>query len=131
MLHHIEIYVRDLIKTREFYDFILPKLGYTIYQEWDKGFSYKSDREYIVFVQVQEKYIEFSYNRCHVGLNHLAFCSDDKSVIDEIIKELKNRKIKLLYNNDYYNSEHNYMIFFEDPDRIKIEIRLESNEHLC
>ncbi len=127
MLHHIEIYVRDLIKTREFYDGILSKLGYKIYQEWEKGFSYKCDREYIVFVEVNDKYKEFDYNRCHVGLNHLAFCCDDKSVIEEIISELTNRKIKFLYDNKYYTSEHHYMIFFEDPDRIKIEIRLDSH----
>ncbi len=124
MLHHIEIYVRDLKRTRKFYDFLLPKLGYSIYQEWDFGFSYKGDREYIVFVEVKDKYKEFNYNRCHIGLNHLAFCTDNKPVIEEIVEELKDRKIKLLYNNDYYNSDNNYMIFFEDPDRIKIEIRL-------
>ncbi len=126
MLHHIEIYVRNLSATRDFYDCILTKLGYKIFQEWDAGFSYKCDREYIVFVQVKAKYKKFDYNRCRVGLNHIAFCSDEKSTIDEIITELKNRNVNFLYDNNYYNSENNFTIFFEDPDRIKVEIRLEN-----
>ncbi len=126
MIHHIEIYVKNLSKTREFYDFILPKLGYEIFQEWDKGFSYKCDREYIVFVEVRDKYIDVSYNRCNVGLNHMAFCCGDKKIIDEIFEELKNRKVEILYDNKYYNFDNDYTIYFEDPDRIKLEITLDS-----
>ncbi len=125
MLHHIEIYVSDLSKTRAFYDFILPKLGYKIFQEWDKGFSYKCDREYIVFVEVRDKYKDSYYNRCNVGLNHLAFCCNDKKIIEEVLAELANRKIKTLYGNKHYNSDDNYTIYFEDPDRIKLEITLD------
>lgn len=45
MLHHVEIYVSDLETSRAFYDFLLTKLGYSLYQEWDKGLSYKKSRE--------------------------------------------------------------------------------------
>lgn len=41
MLHHVEIYVSNLETSRTFYDFLLTKLGYSLYQEWDKGLSYK------------------------------------------------------------------------------------------
>ncbi len=128
MLHHIEIYVRDLEKTRAFYDFLLPKLGYEIYQKWDAGFSYKSDREYIVFVQVKDKYKEVDYNRCCVGLNHLAFSCEDRSIISEILVELEKRKVHMLYDHKYYNFENDFSIFFEDPDRIKLEIRLDTSK---
>ncbi len=126
MLHHVEIYVSDLSKTRKFYDFLLPKLGYKLYQEWQQGFSYKCNAEYIVFVQVRDKYKDVSYNRCHVGLNHLAFKCSSKVLIDEIVDDLKKQNIKMLYNNNHYNEENNYTIFFEDPDRIKLEITCES-----
>ncbi len=105
MLHHIEIYVRNLAAT----------------------ISYKCAREYIVFVQVTEKYKKFDYNRCRVGLNHIAFSCEHKSTIDQIITELKNRQVNFLYDNNYYNSENNFTIFFEDPDRIKVEITLEKS----
>lgn len=41
MLHHVEIYVSNLKTSRAFYDFLLTKLGYSLYQEWEEGLSYK------------------------------------------------------------------------------------------
>lgn len=35
MLHHVEIYVSNLETSRAFYDFLLTKLGYSLYQEWE------------------------------------------------------------------------------------------------
>ena len=43
MLHHVEMNVSNLQQSRDFYDFLLPMLGYELYQQWDKGFSYKVD----------------------------------------------------------------------------------------
>lgn len=41
MLHHIELYVSNLNQSRTFYDFLLPRLDYELYQDWEQGFSYK------------------------------------------------------------------------------------------
>ncbi|SQF67438.1 bleomycin resistance protein [Streptococcus dysgalactiae subsp. equisimilis] len=34
MLHHVGVYVSNLAKSREFYEPLLIKLGYYLYQEW-------------------------------------------------------------------------------------------------
>ncbi|HEM3633881.1 TPA: bleomycin resistance protein, partial [Streptococcus suis] len=47
MLHHVEIYVSDLETSRAFYDFLLTKLGYSLYQEWEAGLSYKKAEQYL------------------------------------------------------------------------------------
>ncbi len=124
MLHHIEIYVKDLQRTRQFYDLLLPRLGYKIFQEFQNGFSYKADTEYIVFVQVQEKYKTNPYNRCNIGLNHIAFKTKQVQTIYEIKKILEANNITMLYNNQYLDSE-SPTLFFEDPDRIKLEITVD------
>ncbi len=121
MIHHIEIYVRDLNRTRKFYDLLLPILGYEIFQEFNSGFSYRCDTEYIVFVEVRDKYKANEYNRCNVGLNHIAFKTENPQTVYKINKILKSNSIKMLYNNKYLDSE-SPTIYFEDPDRIKIEI---------
>lgn len=57
IINHIELYVSDISKSREFYSFLLPILGMEKYQEWDEEFSYKDNNgSYIVFVQTSEKY---------------------------------------------------------------------------
>ena len=99
-----------------------------MFQEWKDGFSYKKDEFYIVFVQTKEKYLNNGYNRCNIGLNHLAFRCQTKDKIDQIRKNLIQRNIVLLYDDQYPyagGAEH-YAVYFEDPDRIKIEICLES-----
>ncbi|MBK0348410.1 VOC family protein [Aerococcaceae bacterium zg-ZJ1578] len=126
-MHHIELYVSNLNKTREFYSWLLIRLGFELFQDWEQGFSYKKGGFYIVFVQTKDKYITNGYNRCNIGLNHLAFSCPNKNKINEIREQLLQRGAILLYDDKYpYASgyEH-YAVYFEDPDRIKIEIALE------
>lgn len=97
-MHHIDIYVSNLDKTKEFYSWILSILGFELFQEWENGFSYKKDEFSIVFVQTKEKYLNNGYNRCNIGLNHLAFRCQTKDKIDQIRKNLIQRNIVLLYD---------------------------------
>ncbi|WP_075620283.1 VOC family protein [Paenisporosarcina indica] len=124
MLHHVEINISDLQQSRQFYEYILPTMGYELYQEWPKGFSYKFGDTYIVFVQTEEKHLETPYHRGRVGLNHLAFHATSRKQIDEITEQLENQNITILYKNrhPYAGGEDYYAVFFEDPDRIKLEI---------
>ena len=126
-MHHIEIYVSNLDKSKEFYSWLLSILGFKLFQEWEQGFSYKKNGFYIVFVQAKEKYLSRGYNRSNIGLNHLAFRCDSKDEIDQIRNLLIQRNIVLLYDNKYPNAggDEHYAVYFEDPDRIKIEICLD------
>ncbi|MDO4432792.1 MAG: VOC family protein [Aerococcaceae bacterium] len=130
MLHHIELYVSDLAKSRYFYDFLLSRLGYELYQDWPDGFSMalyrpqlqamKGDLEplmpfersekgnplrqaehYIVFVQTPTAFLEAGYHRCRTGLNHLAFHGGSRESVDQLRKDLLDRGAKLLYDDRY------------------------------
>jgi len=124
MLHHIEIYVSDLNKTIKFWNWLLTKLDYQVYQKWDKGISWKDKSTYIVFVQANEKYLDIPYHRSRVGLNHLAFCAKSRQQVDDITLELKERGIDILYSDrhPFAGGPSHYALYFEDPDRIKVEL---------
>ena len=126
-LHHIEIYVKDLENSIEFWDWLLLELGYKEYQRWAKGISYIMDEAYIVFVQVEEQYLDIPYHRCGAGLNHLAFCGGGKGFVDEITMKLRQRGVTILYEDKhpYAGGEDYYAVFFEDPDRMKVEITVD------
>ena len=124
-IHHIEIYVSDLKKTAAFWEWLLTeKFSYTIFQKWDCGISFKLSDTYIVFVQTEKKYMDSSYNRKNTGLNHLAFHCSSREFVDTLTKELKEKNINILYSNrhPYAEGEDYYAVFFEDPDRIKVEV---------
>ena len=126
---HIEIYVSDLQRSLDFWGWLLTYLGYELYQQWDQGSSWIKDDTYIVLVQTAEKYLEYPYHRCHTGLNHLAFYADSKEEIDDLTKELQRRGITLLYPERHPRAggDDSYAVFFEDPDRIKLEFVLRSD----
>lgn len=111
-------------RTKHFYDFLLPKLGYQQFQEWEQGFSYKYEDYYIVFVQTRENYNHRQFVRTCTGLNHLAFSIPSKYEVDSLRLELLKAGVTELYPDAYPHAggEKHYAFFFEDPDRIKLEI---------
>jgi catechol 2,3-dioxygenase-like lactoylglutathione lyase family enzyme len=124
LLHHVELYVSELSNTKKFWGWLLEELGYENYQSWEEGNSWKHGETYIVFVQVKEKYKDISYHRCGVGLNHLAFHAESREQVDQLTLRLQELGVKLLYQDrhPYAGGENYYAVFFEDPDRIKVEI---------
>ena len=124
MLHHIEIYVSDLEKSINFWSWFLHELGYELYQEWDKGKSYKLSDTYLVFVQVEKEHFDIPFHRCKAGLNHLAFHAESKKHVDEMTNLLRKRGVKILYEDKhpYAGGNGHYAVYFEDPERIKVEL---------
>ncbi|WP_392391449.1 VOC family protein [Neobacillus jeddahensis] len=124
MLHHLEIYVSNLNKTREFWSWFLEQLGYETYQKWDQGISWKYQQTYLVFVQAEERFMEIPYHRSRVGLNHLAFHAQSREQVDQITAVLKERGVTILYEDKhpFAGGDRHYAVYFEDPDRIKVEL---------
>ncbi|WP_096154848.1 MULTISPECIES: VOC family protein [Bacillus] len=125
MIHHIEIYVSDLKKSRLFWDWLLgEELNYDKYQEWELGVSWKKNETYIVFVQAEAKHLGIPYHRCRVGLNHLAFHAQSKQQVDELTTKLEMKGYTVLYKekHPYAGGPNYYAVFFEDPDRMKVEL---------
>lgn len=124
LLHHVEINVSDLNRSIAFWGWFLEELGYTPFQEWENGKSWKLADTYLVFVQTEERFLDVSYHRSRVGLNHLAFYAESREHVDNITRKLKEKGIKILYEDrhPFAGGKEHYAVFFEDPDRIKVEL---------
>lgn len=123
-LHHVELYVSDLPRSKEFWGWFLGLLGYTVYQEWSEGVSFRLGATYIVFVQTDPRHLDVPYHRCRTGLNHLAFHAASRGEVDEITGLLRERGTTILYadRHPHAGGSDYYALFFEDPDRIKVEL---------
>ncbi len=124
-IHHIEIYVSNLERSIAFWEWLLTvKFDYTLFQKWECGISFMFENTYIVLVQTEQKYLNNAYNRKNTGLNHLAFHCDSREFVDNLTTELKKRNINILYadRHPFAGGEDYYAVFFEDPDRIKVEV---------
>lgn len=86
--------------------------------------SFKLNDSYIVFVQTDAKHMDVVYNRRNTGLNHLAFHCSTRAFVDQLTTELKERGVELLYmdRHPFAGAPNYYAVFFEDPDRIKVEV---------
>lgn len=124
LLHHVELNVADLARSTQFWGWFLTELGYEPYQKWEQGCSWKLGETYIVLVQTPEKYLDVPYHRSRVGLNHLAFHASSKEQVDDITLQARSKGYRILYEDKhpFAGGEHYYALFFEDPDRIKVEL---------
>ena len=123
-LHHVEIYCSDLKKSAEFWGWFLAELGYKELQKWSAGISFILADTYLVLVQADEKHRDQPFHRCRPGLNHLAFHAASRRQVDEITEKLRARGAVVLYadRHPHAGGPDSYAVFFEDPERLKVEL---------
>jgi catechol 2,3-dioxygenase-like lactoylglutathione lyase family enzyme len=123
-IHHVELYVSDLQHSVAFWGWLLGELGYTEYQAWPEGRSWILSGTYIVLVQTPPDQIGAGYHRRRTGLNHIAFQVESRQAVDDFTAQLRERGVEVLYEDrhPYAGGGDSYAVFFEDPDRIKLEI---------
>lgn len=123
-VHHIELYVSNLAASVAYWSWLLDWLGYAPFQTWSGGQSWKLRDTYIVLVQADAAYLTPEYHRKRVGLNHLAFHAGSREEVDELSQMLRGRGVTILYEDRHPHAggPDHYAVFFEDPDRIKLEV---------
>lgn len=123
---HIYLYVPSLDKSYQFYKRLLEYLDYKEAIKEDWGFAFINNGTMIFFEQTPKDYIKHGYHRKRTGLNHLAFRVNSKEEVNKFYQEfLRPNKIATLYDTPKLFPEYAkgyYAVFFEDPDRIKLEV---------
>lgn len=127
-LNHIQINVTNAKISGPFYKEMLTLLGYKVFIEEGWGFGMQDPKNGLVIwiCPIEDKYIDKKFHRKAPGLNHLAFQVESKHDVDKFNTEfvLKN-KITTLYETPKAFPEYSgdyYAVFFEDPDRVKLEV---------
>src|SRR5438445_6224639 len=120
-LEHLDISVSDLERSGAFWAAFLKDLGYREFAKSATGWSWTNDESTVFLLQAESGYLDPPYHRKRVGLNHLAFGVSDRKQVDAMATRLRERNIPLLYGGPR-TGRTTYAVFFEDPDRIKIEV---------
>lgn len=129
-LSHVEIYVSDIRASIDFWGWLLPRFGYDPYQEWELGKSWLHGTSYLTFVQAEDDYRDQPLHRKRPGLNHLAFWAESSEQIGSLTEELRARGVPILYEDRAPDdgAPGPYAVFFEDPDRMKVEVVLREQD---
>jgi len=125
-ISHIVLNVSKLKESVEFYKKVLIPLGFSV-ADYDKNEFYRFTNgidSVIVLSQVEKKYSDMRYHRNAVGLNHIAISVKTKEDVDKFETHLNNLEIKILGEGKTYMDYRKgyYALFFEDFDRIMIEV---------
>lgn len=124
--NHLQIYVADRKVSFPFYKELLTYLGYEVIDDDGVHLGMSNGFMDIWLREVSEEFQANGYHRKNVGVNHFAFSVSEKEDVDKFYREfLVPREIKVLYGSPKLFPEYSekyYAVFFEDPDRIKLEV---------
>lgn len=125
-LSHIQVNVANAGESFPFYRDFLAQIGWEVVDESDEHIGATDGAVTLWLIQAGEKYASDPFHRKHAGLNHLAFVLGDAEEVDAFKKEfLDAQGIPTLYGSPKLFPEYGdgyYAVYFEGPDRIKIEV---------
>jgi catechol 2,3-dioxygenase-like lactoylglutathione lyase family enzyme len=120
--HHMDVYVGDLAGSIAFWGPFLEGLGFAKAADRPAAKSWRGAGAEIFFVQTEPDFVAQGYHRKRIGLNHLAFAVADREELAELQAWLRGRGTRMLYGGEIEETPTQHRLFFEDPDRIKVEI---------
>jgi catechol-2,3-dioxygenase len=125
-LYHIQLNISDAKKSIPFYKDLFNYFEYRIIDESESHLGVSNGTTDFWLIETEKAFKASTFHRKNTGLNHLAFKVENRSDVGKFVEEfLKPRNITPLYNSpkEYPEySENYYAVYFEDPDRIKLEV---------
>jgi catechol 2,3-dioxygenase-like lactoylglutathione lyase family enzyme len=123
--HHMDVYVADLARSAEFWGRLLGRLGWRPRADRPGVKSWTDGTTELFFVQAEPEFVAQGYHRKRVGLNHLALAVGGRADLEAIRALVAEQGARLLYGGEIEETATQHRLFFEDPDRIKVEVLAE------
>ncbi|MGI5492778.1 VOC family protein [Microtetraspora malaysiensis] len=123
MVHHVELWVPDLRRALVSWQWLLEVMGYTPFQEWPEGRSWRLGSAYIVLEQ-SPALTDGRHDRCRPGLNHLAFHIESQVLLDALVEQAPAHGWALLFpeRHPYAGGAQHYAAYLEDADGFEVEL---------
>ncbi|MEU1185168.1 VOC family protein [Streptomyces sp. NPDC005820] len=124
MLHHIELWVPDLARAVHEWGWLLGRLGYEPYQEWDRGRSWRQGTLYVVVEESPALRAATGHDRLRPGLNHLAFHAGSRAQVDALAREAPSHGWTPLFPDRYPHAggPDHYAAYLENTDGFETEL---------
>ncbi|MDC0772858.1 VOC family protein [Streptomyces sp. HD] len=123
MLHHIELWVPNLPRATREWGWLLTRLGYDPYQDWEHGRSWRSGATYLV-VERSPALSGTTHDRTRPGLNHLAFHAGAREELDALAAEAPAHGWTPLFadRHPYAGGPRHYAAYLANADGFEVEL---------
>jgi catechol 2,3-dioxygenase-like lactoylglutathione lyase family enzyme len=127
--HHIEIWVPDLDRAILSWGWLLQQLGYTLFQSWTAGRSWRLGPTYIV-VEQSPDLTATGHDRRRPGLNHLAFHVETSQLVDTLTRQAAQHGWTLLFadRHPHAGGPDQHAAYLENTDGFEVELVAISEE---
>lgn len=121
-LHHIDVTVTDVVRSTQFYDRVLPLLGWQRRADCAEGPIWGGNRAEVGLQEARPE-SRRAHDRYSPGLHHLAFGAPDRAAVDRAYHALVALEVPILDPPAPYEqyAPGYYAVFFSDPDGMKLE----------
>jgi hypothetical protein len=124
-VHHIELWVPDIGTALRNWGWILRRLGWTDFQDWPRGHSWRAPGEATYLVVEQSNDLTATeHDRCRPGLNHLALNATSREHVDTIVAKAEANGWTLMFadRHPYAGGPDHYAAFLHNEDGFEVEI---------
>ena len=123
-LHHVELWVPDLAGATVPWGWLLGELGWTVFQDWPGGRSWRLGDVYLVLEQ-SPALTGGLHDRLAPGLNHLAFHVGGPAEVDRLTRESESHGWSLLFpdRHPHAGGPDSYAAYLEDNWGYEVELQ--------
>jgi DivIVA domain-containing protein len=123
-LHHIELWTAHLWSGVERWGWLLGQLGWSPFQQWDYGRSWRCGGLYLVLEESPSLLRDVPYDRMRAGLNHLAFRAASREQVDVITANASYYGWGLLFadRHPHAGGPDHYAAYLEDHEGFEVEV---------
>lgn len=123
-VHHVELWVPDLAAAEAAWGWLLGCLGWTPFQRWEHGRSWRTADAYVVVEESPALLRDVPFDRRRAGLNHLALHAESRSAVDAIVEAAPAHGWALLFGDrhPYAGGADHYAAYLEDASGFEVEV---------
>jgi catechol 2,3-dioxygenase-like lactoylglutathione lyase family enzyme len=130
-LHHIELWVPDLARAITQWGWLLGQLGYTPFQDWPDGRSWRLGTTYLVIEQ-SPALTASDHDRLRPGMNHLAFHAGTRHHVGTLAAEGPAHGWTLLFpdTHPHAGGPDHYAAYLANTDGFEVELVASQTDQL-
>jgi len=120
-VHHLDITTQNLARSSDFYDHVLPLMGFVRIDDVPEGPLWAGAHVEVGLQAARTD--DVPHDRRSPGLHHLAFTAPTRESVDDLHHQLVEHGVEILDAPAEYPQycPGYYAVFFADPDGIKLE----------